>query len=137
MIRNPSLLITDDDRDFRETLREVFWRRGYRTLLAGDGQEAVRMVQNQEVHLVLIDHHMPRLTGMEAIERIKRLHAQLPCILISGRLDEELRRRAQADEVLSKPVNFVQVVQTVTTALERTYDWVEFRPSVTRRGDSS
>ena len=107
-------------------------RRGYRTLLAGDGQEAVRIVQDQEVHLVLIDHHMPRLTGMEAIERIKRFRAQLPCILMSGRLDEELRRRAQADEVLSKPVNFAQVVQTVTTALERTYNWVEIRPSLRR-----
>ena len=123
MYRSPSLLITDDDRDFRETLREVLRRRGYRTLLAADGQEALRIVQTDEVHLVLIDHHMPRLTGTEAIARIKQFRSRLPCILISSQLDDELRRQAQAFQVLSKPVSLAQVTQTVADALKLTYDW--------------
>jgi CheY-like chemotaxis protein len=123
VVRFPSLLITDDNRDFRETLRELFRRRGYHTLVAADGHEAVQVVQSAEVHLVLIDHHMPRLTGLEAIERIKAFYSRLPCILISGQLDEDLRRRAQAFRVLSKPVNFAEVTQTVAEALRRTYDW--------------
>lgn len=130
MVRFPSLLITDDDRDLRETLREVFRRCGYHTLLAADGQEAVQIVQQDEVHLVLIDHHMPRLTGLEAIERIKDFSARLPCILISGHLDDDLRRQAQAFRVLSKPVNFAEVTQTVADALRWTYDWPEQSTSV-------
>jgi CheY-like chemotaxis protein len=66
---------------------------------------------------------MPRLTGTEAIERIQRLRLPLPCILMSGQLDEELRRRVKAFEVLSKPVSFAQVTQTVVAALKSTYDW--------------
>lgn len=123
MYRSPSLLITDDDRDFRETLREVLRRRGYRTLLAADGQEALHIVQTDEVHLVLIDHHMPRLTGTEAIARIKQFRSRLPCILISSQLDDELRRQSQAFQVLSKPVSLAQVTQTVADALKLTYDW--------------
>jgi len=123
VVGSPTLLITDDDRDLRETLGDVFRQRGLRTLLAADGQEALRVVQTAEVHLLLIDHHMPRLTGMEAIERIQRLRLRLPCILMSGQLDEELRRRAQAVEVLSKPVSFAEVTQTVAAALRSTYNW--------------
>ncbi|HEX4148772.1 MAG TPA: response regulator, partial [Pirellulales bacterium] len=57
-----SILITDDDPSFRETLRSVFEPRGFRTLLAGDGEEALRIVERDEIHLVLLDMHMPRLT---------------------------------------------------------------------------
>ena len=44
LVTPPSLLITDDDSDFRETLRGVFEPRGFRTLLAGDGEEALEIV---------------------------------------------------------------------------------------------
>jgi CheY-like chemotaxis protein len=121
VVFSPSLLITDDDRDFRETLRSIFQPRGFRTFLAADGEEALQIVKSREVHLVLIDMHMPRLTGVEAIERIKEFHARLPCILISGQLDDEIRSRAQAVDILSKPVSCDQVASSVFAALRATY----------------
>ena len=81
MIETPSLLITDDDRDVRETLRDVFQSRGFLTQTAGDGEEALRIVRNQEIHLVLIDMHMPRLTGIEAITRLGHDGADYEVIL--------------------------------------------------------
>lgn len=120
---SPSLLITDDDRAFRETLRDVFQPRGFRTVLAADGAEALRIVQRDEIHLVLIDMHMPRLTGIEAIARIKQYKARLPCILISGQFDEAIRAKSDAFEVLAKPVSFQQVTSTVSDALRVTYNW--------------
>jgi CheY-like chemotaxis protein len=119
----PSLLITDDDRAFRETLRDVFEPRGFQTLLAADGAEALDLVTRHEIHLVLIDMHMPRLTGLEAIQRIKQLKSCLPCILISGQLDERIRREANAFRVLAKPISFRQVTQSVCEALRVTYNW--------------
>ena len=50
----PSMLITDDDRDFRETLGGLFEERGFHTMLAGDGQEAFEIVQRVTVHVVLL-----------------------------------------------------------------------------------
>ena len=120
---SPSLLITDDDRDFRETLRDVFQPRGCRTLLAADGEEALQIVQQDEIHLVLIDLHMPRLNGAEAIARIKTFRSDLPCILISGELDEAILAGADAFQVLGKPVSRAQLTRSVVEALRTAYNW--------------
>ena len=125
-IEAPALLITDDDRAFRETLQGVFAPRGYRTLLAGDGEEALSIVRKQEVHLVLLDMHMPKLTGLETLRRVKRFKSILPCILLSAQLDElviEQARLAQAFSVLAKPVTLERLTGIVRQALQRTYDW--------------
>jgi CheY-like chemotaxis protein len=126
LIQSPSLLITDDDRGFRETLRGVFEPEGFRTILAGDGEEAISIVRAQEVHLVLLDMHMPKLTGLETLRLLKQFKAMLPCILLSAQLDEliiEQARLARAFSVLAKPVTRHQLTRTVRQALERTYDW--------------
>lgn len=124
----PSLLITDDDRDFRETLRGVFEQRGYRTLLAADGEEALDVMARETVHLALLDMHMPRLTGLETIRRIRQLpfDVVLPCILISAALDaaiEEEARRQRAFSILSKPVRLRDITGAVQQALSETYNW--------------
>ncbi|HTM56524.1 MAG TPA: response regulator [Pirellulales bacterium] len=121
----PSLLITDDDRDFRETLRSVFEPR-FRTLLASDGQQALDILHEQEVHLLLLDMHMPKLTGLETLRQVKRFKSRLPCILISAALDENLIRQAQLAEafsVLSKPITRQQITSSVNAAMRRIYNW--------------
>jgi CheY-like chemotaxis protein len=126
IIEAPSLLITDDDAAFRETLRGLFEPEGYRTLLAGDGEEALTIIRSREVHLLLLDMHMPKLTGLETLRRVKQLKAILPCILLSAHLDElliEQARLAQAFSVLAKPVTFDRLTAIVRQALRWTYDW--------------
>jgi len=125
-IETPSLLITDDDPGFRETLRIVFEPRGFRTLLASDGEEAIWVVRHETVHLVLLDMHMPKLTGLETLRRLKEFRALLPCILLSAQLDDrivEQAREAHADSVLSKMVTVPQITGTVFRALRQTYAW--------------
>ena len=128
LVESPSLLITDDDRGFRETLRVGLEPRGFKTLLAGDGEEALNIVRTQEVHLVLLDMHMPKLTGLETLRRLKQFRSMLPCILLSAQLDElliEQARLAQAFSVLAKPVTLGQLTGILRQALRRTYDWRE------------
>jgi CheY-like chemotaxis protein len=126
LVEPPSLLITDDDPGFRETLRVIFEPKGFRTLLAGDGEEALKIVRNETVHLVLLDVHMPRLTGLETLRMLKEFRAMLPCILLSAQLDEliiEQARLAHAYLVLSKTVTVGQITGAVRQALQRTYAW--------------
>ena len=126
LLETPSLLITDDDPGFRETLRVIFEPKGFRTLLAGDGEEALKIVHNETVHLALLDMHMPRLTGLETLRKLKEYRAMLPCILLSAQLDElivEQARRAHAYLVLSKTVTVGQITSAVRQALQRTYAW--------------
>ena len=124
-LTHPALLITDDDRCFRETLGEALRQRGYRIRLAADGEEAVRIVEAEEIHLALLDMHMPKWTGLETIHRVRQLRAGLPCILISGALDDRIlaeARAARVIRVLSKPVSCVKVRDTVYAVLQRTYN---------------
>ncbi len=124
----PNILIADDDRDFRESLGEVFSRRGYSTQLAADGCEAVEIVQNHVgLHLVILDVHMPRLSGLEALTQIRHLSiVTLPCILMSAQLDESIVRQAeelQTSSLLSKPFTIRDVTGTVEHILRSSYGW--------------
>jgi CheY-like chemotaxis protein len=126
LFERPSLLITDDDPGFRETLRVLFEPKGLRTLLAGDGEEALQIVHREEVHLVLLDMYMPKLTGLETLRRLKEFRAMLPCILLSAQLDDSIiyqARLAHAYSVLAKTVTIRQITSTVFQALQLSYAW--------------
>ena len=120
----PSILITDNDQQFRDTILEVLRPTGYRTLEAIDGMEAMQIVQEQEVHVVLLDMHMPRQNGLETLKRLKSFKAILPCILLSAEMDDRLERearQAQAFEVLRKPVTRIDLTGAIEQALHATY----------------
>jgi len=122
----PSMLITDDDRDFRETLGGLFEERGFHTMLASDGQEAFEIVQREKIHVVLLDMNMPRLTGLETIRRVKRVYSAVPCILLSAEMDETLAeqaRQAHAFSTHAKPISLPEITQTVSLAMRLVYDW--------------
>ena len=126
MIETPSILITDDDPVFRETLCGVLEPEGFRTLVAGSGEEACRLIQGNEIHLALFDMHMPRLTGLETLRLVKQFKSLMPCILMSARLDEQIRAeavRADAFAVLAKPISRIDLTSSVRQALRRTYGW--------------
>jgi CheY-like chemotaxis protein len=122
---NPySILITDDDRDSREALRDIVEPEGYRTLLAASGEEALDIVRDEKVHLALLDMNMPTLTGLETLELMRQVNVVLPCILVTADVSEWLMRqalRARAYSVIAKPISKHVVLYTVIRALVRAY----------------
>ncbi len=126
LVSSPTMLITDDDGAFRETLRSVFAPRGFNTVLASNGDEALEIVHREPVHLLLTDMHMPRMTGLEIIRQIRRSRLLLPCILISAAVDDRLvakSREVEAFSILSKPVRFNEVMSVVREAMRVAYGW--------------
>src|SRR5262245_51258490 len=83
-VRNYATLITDDDSNSRDALREIIQPEGFQTLLAASGEEAIDIVREAPVHLVLLDMHMPTLTGLETLQLVHQINAQLPAILVTG-----------------------------------------------------
>jgi CheY-like chemotaxis protein len=127
-----SILITDDDRGARESLRSIVEPEGYRTYLASSGEEALDIVQERSVHLAIFDMHMPTMTGLEALELAHQINAVLPCILVTADATEELMRqafRARAYSVIPKPVSKGVVLYTVVRALLKAYGALEEQPS--------
>ena len=118
------ILIADDDEGCREVLRELVEGVDYRALLASSGEEAIDMVTDAEVHLALLDMHLPRLTGLETLQLVRQMHAMLPAILVTADASQSLMREAQRSSiysVLPKPVSKGLVLQTVARALRRHY----------------
>lgn len=120
-----SILIADDDPGNRESLAEMLQNRGFHTVTAADGEQAVQIVQVQLIHLVLFDMHMPRLTGLEAVNVLRQLvQRMLPAVLMTADATKDLLRQAfqaQVYSVIPKPVNTNIVVHTLTRALTQVY----------------
>ena len=125
VLLSPSILISDDDVEFRETLIAIFEPVGFRTIAAGDGEEAMEIIHCEEIHLVLLDLHMPKLSGLEVLRLVKEFKALLPCILMSAGFDETVRQQAEtlAFSLLDKPVSGPEIRGAVESAMRFTYNW--------------
>jgi len=123
-VHDYSILIADDDSGCRQALREIMEPEGFETLLAGSGEEVLDIVQHRPVHLVMLDMHMPTLTGLETLQMVRQIHAMLPAILVTGDASESVVRQAYQAHVFSvipKPVSKGVVLYTVVRALTRFY----------------
>ena len=79
-----SILVIDDDREFREMLRKALLRKEYKVLLAADGEAGYNLYKAQPVDLVITDLIMPRKEGIRTIFELKRDFPDVKIIAISG-----------------------------------------------------
>lgn len=119
-----SILVTDDDKGSRETLAGLLKDRGFATVTASSGEEAIEIVQVETIHLVFFDLHMPRMTGLEALQQVRLFNELLPAILVTADATRDVLRQAlqaQVYSVLPKPVNKSLLLHTLTRALAKVY----------------
>ena len=119
--RTYRMLLADDDRGFRDSLRLLF-EPFFELLEAESGEQTIEIVEHHPIDILLIDMHMDVLTGLETVQRIRPMLAAAPCILVTADATEEMRREADVHSVLSKPVEKQELVTTVSTALHDAYD---------------
>ncbi len=121
-----SLLITDDDEGCRDSLKELFEPKGYTTYLASCGREAVKIAKAVEVHLLILDVHLPDFSGLETFKIIKReIQLGIPCIFISGEITKELQIdliSANAYTLIPKPIN-INILQDSVEQVIAKYYW--------------
>ena len=80
----PAILIIDDEKSIRKTLTEILSYEGYKIDEAGDGEEGLKKFREKTYDLVLCDIKMPKLDGIEFLEKAKQINADVPIIVISG-----------------------------------------------------
>jgi DNA-binding NarL/FixJ family response regulator len=105
-----TILVVDDDKDFRRLMKTVLERAGYSTTEAATGEEAVETAQRERPALVILDIKLPGVHGYEVCRELKENYGQdIPVFLISGVRTEAYDRAAGlligADESLAKPVD--------------------------------
>ena len=107
------ILIADDDPDLREGVADLLEQMRVPDLsfdidAVEDGDEALARLRQRSYHLALLDHHMPRRTGLEVLASLRDETLSVPCIVISGEATDALRKLALsqgARAVLRKPVD--------------------------------
>ncbi|MCC9656583.1 response regulator [Rhodopirellula sp. JC737] len=122
----PTVLVTDDDADFRGVVCEALARGGVRTKQASDGDEALRVIERGSIHMVLLDVHMPRVTGLDVMRELCKRPNAMPYVLMSALMDEAIEREAarmRAYKILRKPVRLAQLREIVRGGLVDTYGW--------------
>lgn len=119
-----SILVADDEAEARDFLSEVLSDQGHEISLATDGAEALRMAQEGDFDLVLLDLGLPKMSGFEVLEKLEaagQLH-HLPVIVVTGRRKVQDAVRCiehGADDFLTKPVQLELLHARVNSCLER------------------
>ena len=118
--RASRVLIVDDEPAIRELLARFLRKEGYDTVPASDGEEALAVVKAESVDVVLLDIQMPRLDGIETLQRIKKLDRDLPVIMATcdGRVSQVVTAmRAGAYDYVVKPFAHPEVIRSVHKAI--------------------
>jgi two-component system NtrC family response regulator len=117
-----TVLIAEDEEKMRRIL-ELNLQDQYRVLLAKDGEEALRMFQENEVNLLLTDMRMPERDGLSLLHEVKRLRPEIPVILITayGTIDSAVNAMKEgAADYLLKPIQMKEVMLLIERALLHT-----------------
>lgn len=116
-----TILIVDDDPHIRELLRFYLQKDGYRTIEAGDGQEALDRLEKENIHLALVDVMMPNMNGYELCRHI-RSYYDIPVMMITAKgeiTDKESAYDAGTDDYLVKPFEPKEVLFRIKALLRR------------------
>jgi PAS domain S-box-containing protein len=110
------ILVIDDEPLVRRLLRQALENRGHSVTEAGNGQEGVRCFREKDIDLVITDHGMPVMNGLEAAFRIKKQKPGTPVLLITGwqtQTDSIFQKPSSIDEFISKPFDLEKIFALV------------------------
>ena len=115
------ILILDDDVDFNTLLTDVFNQAEYEVISAHDPQEALNLIQEEPVDVIVTDQRMPNLSGVEFFREIRSIHGNLPIIMVSGYLDSDTMRdliNNGVSGIFLKPLNIFSLLKRTSELLE-------------------
>lgn len=116
-----NILVCDDDKEIVEAIEIYLTQEGYHILKAYDGVQALKILETEEVHLLLLDVMMPRLDGIRVTLKIREKHS-IPIIILSAKsedVDKILGLNVGADDYVTKPFNPLELVARVKSQLRR------------------
>ena len=116
-----NILVCDDDREIVGAIEVYLKNEGYSVYKAYDGIEALNLVRDQDLHLILMDIMMPRMDGMQATMKIRE-EKNIPIIMLSAKsedYDKIMGLNIGADDYITKPFNPLELIARVKSQLRR------------------
>ena len=116
-----NILVCDDDKEIVDAIEIYLGQEGYNILKAYDGLEAIKVLKENDIKLLIIDIMMPRLDGINATLKIRE-YSSIPIIILSAKsedADKILGLNIGADDYVTKPFNPLELVARVKSNLRR------------------
>ena len=127
-----SILIVDDDAGMCETLFDIMEDKGYRTVIALDGYEAIQKVKEMDFDVILMDIKMPGMDGVETFKEIKKIHPETAVVMMTAYAVEDLIKEALhegAYDVLYKPLDIERMIGLIEDVRAGgSYWWLTMTP---------
>ncbi len=116
-----NILVVDDDKEIVGAIEIYLKKEGYHILKAYNGKQAIKMVEENEIHLIILDIMMPEKDGLETLEEIRKSKV-IPVILLSAKSEDYDKiggLNAGADDYITKPFNPLELIARVNSNLRR------------------
>src|SRR5678810_654705 len=116
------ILLIEDEKAIRKTLSEILSYEGYKIDEAGDGEEGLKKFKDKNYDIVLCDIKMPKMDGIEFLQKAGESNADIPVIMISGHGNIETAVEAVkkgAFDFISKPPDLNRLLITIRNAMDR------------------
>lgn len=131
-LETPSkVVLVDDEREFVQTLSDRLLMRDLGAAVVYDGEQALSLVEEEEPEVMVLDLKMPGIDGIEVLRRIKKEHAEIEVIILTGhgsRSDEETCMKLGAFAYLTKPIDIEVLAQTMREAYRKVRERRESGP---------
>ena len=118
----PKVLIVEDDDSMAVALRDGFSYEGYDVKLARDGAAGLKAASEGNHDLVILDVMLPKLSGLDICKRVRRSGSRVPIIMLTARgqeIDKVLGLKIGADDYVTKPFSFLELMARVSAVLRR------------------
>jgi DNA-binding response OmpR family regulator len=117
------ILVVDDEKNIVDVVKAYLEKDGFKVATAMDGEEALNIFNTENIHLIVLDLMLPKITGEEVCSRI-RATSSVPIIMLTAKADEDERIEGisiGADDYLTKPFSARELVVRVRALLRRAY----------------
>lgn len=118
-----TVLLVDDNADFRLVFQRKFAELGYQVFAAGDGVRGLQVVMEQPVDIILLDWNLPHRNGLETLRLIRSVNTDVPVVIITAFIDDaaiEDARRLGISDILYKPMGIKTLAHAVRKVLGMT-----------------
>jgi len=116
-----NILVCDDDKEIVEAITIYLKQEGYNIIPVYNGKEALEIMKNEEIHLVILDIMMPELDGIHTLDKLRE-SSSIPVIMLSAKsedVDKILGLNVGADDYMTKPFNPLELVARVKSQIRR------------------